>query len=54
MPTDPNNDRDLNTGCDALSFGLKLLMVPAELDAVSKPLAAVGDRCSDRDPIICP
>jgi hypothetical protein len=52
MPTDPAKDRDLTTACDALSFGVKMLMIPADLGP-DEPLPNVGDQCAGHT-ISCP
>lgn len=52
MPTDPTKDRDLTTSCDALSFGVKMQMIPADLgpdEAVPNP----GEQCAGHM-ITCP
>lgn len=53
MPTDPSKDGDQNTTCDALSFGVKMLMIPAEIGP-NQALKTVSDRCTERTPITCP
>lgn len=55
MPSDPANDRDLGTPCDAMSFGVKMLLVPAILGA-NKSLPNDYDDCSGLDgyPLACP
>lgn len=51
MPTDPANDRDLNTPCDALSFGVNMLMIPADLGP-DGPVPNPGDQCAGHA-IVC-
>lgn len=54
MPSDPASDRDLEVPCDAMSFGLRLLMVPANLGA-KKALPSIDDGCGGVDgyPVVC-
>jgi hypothetical protein len=55
MPTDPAKTGDLNTPCDAMSFGVKMLMIPANLGSKAS-LSVGGDRCGGVDgyPVPCP
>lgn len=54
LPTDPAKTGDRTTPCDAMSFGVKMLMIPATLGAKAS-LTNGGDRCSDVDgyPLAC-
>ena len=56
MPTDTAKTGDLTTPCDAMSFGVKMLVIPATLSATKQPVSTSSPGCNEVSgyPLPCP